>query len=207
MSLKKKKKKKKNSKASYKTNFQQHHSKDSQTYQFKDEPPKGLLIQWRAYDLDSVESSIAFLQVPLVKANALKQGVMSIGNSFQNHGERMERVLGTLLTWTSNKKSLAGVRNSLQAGTSSTLEDVKIIKEMEGDQWIDVIEKVTGSNRVCTKSGTGYISGEYIITTSKASIIYVLAQLFISEPMLRNLLHSSNILTNNQIFLFLLDIL
>ena len=81
-----------------------------------------------------------------------------------------------------NSQSL--VRNSLQAGTSLTLEDVKIIKEMEGDRQIDAIEKVTGSNRVCTKSGTGYISGEYIIATSKASIIYVLAQLFISEPML-----------------------
>ena len=90
MSLKKKKKKK-FWKASYKTKFQQHHGKDSQAYQFKDEPPKGLLIQRRAYDLDGAESSIAFLQVPLVKTNVLKQGVMSVGNSFQNHGERMER--------------------------------------------------------------------------------------------------------------------
>ena len=87
-------------------------------------------------------------------------------------------VLGTLLTWTSNKKSLAGVRNSLRAGTSSTLEDDKIIKEMEGT---DAIERVTGSNRVCTKSGTGCVSGQYIIATSKASIIYVSVQLFISE--------------------------
>ena len=71
-----------------------------------------------------------------------------------------------------------GVRNSLRAGTSSTLEDDKIIKEMEGT---DAIERVTGSNRVCTKSGTGCISGQYIIATSKASITYVSVQLFISE--------------------------
>ena len=56
-------------------------------------------------------------------------------------------------------------------GTSSTLEDIKGIKEMEGDQRIDTIAKGTGSNRVCTKSGTGYIPEEYLITKLKASII------------------------------------
>ena len=52
-------------------------------------------------------------------------------------------------------------------GTSSTLEDIKAIKEMEGD----AIVKGTGLNRVCTKSGTGYIPEEYVIATLKASII------------------------------------
>ena len=56
-------------------------------------------------------------------------------------------------------------------GTSSTLEDIKAIKEMEGDRRIDMIVKGTGSNRVCTKSGTGYIPEEYVIATLKASII------------------------------------
>ena len=83
----------------------------------------------------------------------------------------MERVLGNLLTRTSNKKSLAGVRNTLMTGTSSTLEDIKAIKEMEGDQWINAIVKGTGSNWVCTKSGTRYILEECVIATLKASII------------------------------------
>jgi hypothetical protein len=104
----------------------------NKSHQFKNQSSKGLRIRRSTDNLNSAKAAVTFLEVPLVVANSLKKGVVSIGNVLQDHRilEGRKKFLADLLTRASNIKVPCGCEGLTCFDTGIDPEEVINVGEI-----------------------------------------------------------------------------